>query len=126
MKPVKRKLRKGLRVKAPDGAEVIELIGIRPTNTYEVSLALATVKPGEATLSHHHDFVELYLVIEGKGEVYVDGEIFKVARGDCVLIPKGAVHYAVNNGNKELKFWCICTPSFTEEKTYLWKPSHPP
>ena len=106
-------------IASPDGAEVFEVIGLRPTGTREVSLALAVVKPGEATRRHRHGFNEVYVFIEGRGVVYVDGEEDEVVEGDCVLIPRGALHCVRNTGSSELKFWCICSPAFTEKETLV-------
>jgi len=109
----------GTPVKSPDGALVYEVLGLRPTGTGELSVALAVVKPGEATVKHRHDFTEVYLFVEGEGVVHVGEEAERVIEGDCVLIPRGEAHYVENVSRRELRFWCICTPSFTEEGTQV-------
>ena len=41
-----------------DGCQIVEVIGLKTTNTSEVSLAYATLKPGMKTIPHSHEFLE--------------------------------------------------------------------
>jgi AraC family L-rhamnose operon transcriptional activator RhaR len=45
-----------------------------------------------STAMHHHDFIELSLVIEGKGYQYIDEQRIKVQKGDLFLLPLGISH----------------------------------
>ena len=57
------------------------------------SLAEATLAPGQATERHYHaESEEIYYVVEGSGEMELDGERRPIAVGDAVLIPPGARH----------------------------------
>ena len=46
-------------------------------------------------LLHSHDFIELMLVMEGDVSVSVDGVLYTVNSGDCVIIPKGLLHSTI-------------------------------
>lgn len=105
--------------RSPDGAEVYEVVGVRPTGTRDLSIALAIVRPGEATRRHVHDFTEAYIFIDGEGLMRLGEEEFEVKPGDCVLIPRGAPHSVEARGDRPLRFYCICAPAFTEEGTRL-------
>jgi len=39
-----------------------------------------------------HAFDEVYVVLEGEGEIEVDGETRRVAKGDAVFVPAHAEH----------------------------------
>lgn len=83
-----------------------------------VSIARATVKPGVTTKAHHliKSIQEIYIITAGKGKVYVDGlEPTEVGVGDVVVIPAETSQKIANIGKEDLVFYCVCTPSFTEE-----------
>ncbi|MFC0711064.1 cupin domain-containing protein [Azorhizophilus paspali] len=82
-----------------------------------LSIALATVAPGETTQSHRlHGVEERYLILHGQGLVSLGDEAPKsVGPGDLVVIPAGMAQRIANTGNGELAFYCICTPRFTPE-----------
>src|SRR5581483_6098278 len=76
-----------------DGSEIRELHGLVTSSARQQSLAEATLAPGQATQRHYHAGTEeLYFVVEGNGEMELDGERAPVGPGDAVLIPPGAWH----------------------------------
>jgi mannose-6-phosphate isomerase-like protein (cupin superfamily) len=81
----------------------------------KVSIARARVEPGVTTASHHLIGVdEIYVIIKGKGTVYVGNlEPAEVNEGDTVIIPAGTSQRIANIGEADLVFYCICTPRFT-------------
>jgi mannose-6-phosphate isomerase-like protein (cupin superfamily) len=83
----------------------------------DVSIALATVKPGITTKSHHLKKIqEIYIVTAGEGKVTFSGlEPTNVSVGDVIVIPAGASQKITNIGLTDLVFYCICTPRFTED-----------
>lgn len=106
--------------RAVDGCEIVEVIGLATTGTREDSLALAKIHPGTSTLPHWHDFLEIYMVVGGKGIMHLGGEKRSVRRGDNILIPPKTPHWVENGGGRStLLIWCVCTPAFTEDGTTL-------
>lgn len=83
----------------------------------KVSIARARVKPGVATKAHHLEGVqEIYLITKGKGRVYISGlEPAEITEGDIAIIPPLASQKIANIGKTDLIFYCICTPSFTDD-----------
>ena len=76
---------------------VDQRLGARHIMSYRL-----VVDPGE-TASHAHDGTEEALyVVEGSGEITVEGTTHRVGPGKAVFIPAGAEHSYENNGNKEL------------------------
>jgi mannose-6-phosphate isomerase-like protein (cupin superfamily) len=96
-----------------DGSTIREL-----HHTERQSLAEATLEPGQTTQRHfHRRSEEIYVVLEGDGELEIDGEIRRVGSGDAALIPPGAWHEIRAAGY--LRFLCCCTPPYAHEDTYF-------
>jgi mannose-6-phosphate isomerase-like protein (cupin superfamily) len=96
-----------------DGSTIREL-----HHTDEQSLAEATLGPGRATERHYHARTEeIYFVLEGEGEMEVDGEQRRVTPGDAVLIPAGAWHQI--RAETPLRFLCCCAPPYSHEDTFF-------
>jgi mannose-6-phosphate isomerase-like protein (cupin superfamily) len=63
---------------------------------------------GQATRGHSHaGQEEVYFFVQGTGRMQVDQEEFVVNPGDIVLIPDGAFHRVINNGEMHLVFNCV-------------------
>ena len=87
--------------------------------TRNQSLAEASLEPGQATERHYHArSEELYVLLEGSGEMEVDGERSAVGPGDAILIPPGARHQ-IHAGDAPLRFLCCCAPPYAHEDTYF-------
>ena len=88
------------------------------TGDHDVSVARARVKPGVATKAHHLEGTkEIYLIAKGEGRVCVGNmQPCEVREGDVVIIPAGTSQKIVNTGKTDLIFYCICTPSFSQDR----------
>jgi quercetin dioxygenase-like cupin family protein len=85
------------------------------TSTDTLTLGIATLAPGDVLHEHRHEQVELYLVLEGTGEVTIDGGARAVGRGTAVFLPGGARHGIRNTGASELRFaYVFATDSFSD------------
>ena len=82
----------------------------------DVSIAVATVKPGVTTRAHHLKGIqEIYIITAGEGKVAFSSlEPTIVSAGDVIVIPAGASQKITNTGKTDLIFYCVCTPRFTE------------
>jgi mannose-6-phosphate isomerase-like protein (cupin superfamily) len=81
------------------------------------SLAHATLEPGSASLPHMlTESDELYLIIEGHGTAYVDGQAVDLRPGAVLLIPQGAEQFVRNEGTGPLRFWCIVSPPWAADQ----------
>ena len=106
---------------AIDGCRITELYGIPSCGLEQVSLAYAILPKGKKTDEHLHKFLEIYVIVKGKGIMHINEEKKMVIEGDSILIPKNSNHFIENKGNKTLEFYCICVPSFTEKGTAMKK-----
>jgi mannose-6-phosphate isomerase-like protein (cupin superfamily) len=70
-------------------------------------IEVASLPPGTSIGRHRHAATdeELYLVLAGEGEMWRDGETFRVGPGDLVRNPPGAEHGLVNVGREELRIF---------------------
>jgi mannose-6-phosphate isomerase-like protein (cupin superfamily) len=74
------------------------------------NLVLSSTKlyRGQATRGHSHaGQEEVYFFVQGTGIMIVDDEKFRVNAGDIILIPDGAFHRVINDGEMHLLFNCV-------------------
>lgn len=79
------------------------------------SLAHAVLEPGLTSYAHKLKTSEVYYIIEGEGDMYIDDEIEKVVPGQAVYIPPNSKQYIKNTGTTDLKFICIVDPAWRVE-----------
>ena len=103
-----------------DGSTIRELLGPVTAPVANQSLAEATLEGGQATARHYHAASEeFYYVLEGRGEMEIDGELAAVVPGDAILIPPGARHRIRCEGDGPLRFLCCCAPAYRHEDTFF-------
>ncbi|MFQ6105940.1 MAG: cupin domain-containing protein [Candidatus Hydrothermarchaeaceae archaeon] len=67
--------------------------------------SMTILHESQETTGHSHDDVEeVYLFLEGKGEIQLDDDRQNVEQGDLILIQKGVFHKVFNKGNDNLIF----------------------
>ena len=103
-----------------DGSTIRSLLDRSNAPVTNQSLAEATIEAGEATTRHHHRVSEeIYYLVEGAGEMEVDGDVRQVGPGDAVLIPPGAWHRIAATGDGPVRLLCACAPPWTADDTYF-------
>jgi mannose-6-phosphate isomerase-like protein (cupin superfamily) len=101
-----------------DGSTIRSLLDRTNAPVQNQSLAEARVPMGGATERHYHKLAEeFYFILEGRGEMEVDGATRVVGPGDCILIPPGAWHMIA--AVESLRFLCCCAPPYAHEDTYF-------
>ena len=68
-----------------------------------------TVKPAHS----HPEKEEVVYIISGKGEAYIDGNIYDIHGGTAVFFPKKSIHMLRNSGDEDMKVACFFTPQAT-------------
>jgi mannose-6-phosphate isomerase-like protein (cupin superfamily) len=102
-----------------DGSTIRELLGLPTAPVQNQSLAEATLAAGQATERHYHaESEEIYYVVEGSGEIELDGDRRRVTVGDAVLIPPDARHQ-IRADADGLRFLCCCAPAYRHEDTFF-------
>lgn len=80
------------------------------------SLAHAELEAGKASLPHRlMERSEVYIILEGEGTAYVDGQATHLKVGDVLFIPSGAEQYLDNTGTQTVRFLCIVDPAWSKE-----------
>jgi mannose-6-phosphate isomerase-like protein (cupin superfamily) len=71
-------------------------------------VSMTILHPGKETGGHSHkEEEEVYIFLEGEGEMRLGEERFSVGEGDVVLIPENHFHKVFNTGGVDLKFLCV-------------------
>jgi mannose-6-phosphate isomerase-like protein (cupin superfamily) len=101
-----------------DGSTIRSILDRTNAPVEKQSLAEARVPAGGATQRHYHKLSEeFYYILEGRGEMEIDGEKAQVGPGDAILIPPGAWHTI--QAIETLRFLCCCAPPYSHEDTYF-------
>jgi mannose-6-phosphate isomerase-like protein (cupin superfamily) len=100
-----------------DGAIIRELVSPRNSALTRHSLAEIRHPPGTASQEHYHrEAEEVYYVLEGQGEIRVDGQIGSLEPGDAVIIVPGQRHKVWQRGERDLVMLVTCAPAYSVEE----------
>ena len=103
-----------------DGSTIRVLLDAQLGGTTNQSLAEAWLEPSQETQRHYHArSEELYVLLDGEGELEVDGDRARVGPGDAILIPPGARHRIRAGGDAPLRFLCCCAPPYSDDDTFF-------
>lgn len=83
------------------------------------SLAWARVEAGHTSYSHRLSVSEAYYILQGRGEMRIDGESRVVEPGDTVYIPPNATQCITALGPGDLAFLCIVDPAWQPEVEFV-------
>ncbi|MEM2841638.1 MAG: cupin domain-containing protein [Candidatus Bathyarchaeia archaeon] len=88
----------------------------------EMCVGIIWLKPGAVTKPCHAHLreEEVIYIVEGDGEVWVDGEKAPVRAGDFVLFPKNSKHMLRNSGNTTMQVLFIFSPPTDPSKYILY------
>ncbi len=101
-----------------DGSTIRSILDRTNAPVQNQSLAEASVPAGTATQRHYHRISEeFYFILEGSGEMELNGQSRRVTTGDAILIPAGAWHTI--RATESLRFLCCCAPPYSHEDTYF-------
>jgi len=84
------------------------------------SLAHAIVPVGETTLPQALTTSEVYYIISGQGEMFINEESQMIEPGDAVYIPPHAKQYLRNTSEEPIVFVCIVDPAWRVENTIVY------
>ena len=74
------------------------------------SVSVVTLDPGASVGEHRHEGTEeFYLLLEGRGTGFLDGDPFEVGPGDAFLVREGYTHGLANGPSSPLVFLAILT-----------------
>jgi quercetin dioxygenase-like cupin family protein len=67
---------------------------------------------GAVPAHHHVEHDEMVMILEGKGTFTIEGQNHEVKAGDILLIPRGAVHSYVHQGDGITAVVSVFSPKF--------------
>jgi mannose-6-phosphate isomerase-like protein (cupin superfamily) len=67
---------------------------------------------------HFHKYDEVVYVLEGSGELHIDGESAPLRAGTCVHLPAGLVHCLENRGPGEMQVLGVFRPAGSPAEAY--------
>jgi quercetin dioxygenase-like cupin family protein len=73
-------------------------------------LATAKLPPGNSIEPHIDPMEEIYFIVDGEGEMSVDGEKRHVIPGDAIWLPTGSSHGLKNDGDKDCVILVVASP----------------
>lgn len=96
------------------------LLGEMNTQQSEISIQITDVQPNGMQGLHRHSQVQCYYIVQGQGEVLIDGASKVVNVGDAILIPSNAEHGIRNMGATVLQYLTAnrCFASEVEKQTW--------
>ncbi len=99
---------KGNAVTHPQAFNAIMKVLVSPKEGWE-GYVMRVVEVGENgfTPKHSHPWPHINYVIEGEGEIFIDGVSHPVSQGSYAFIENNLLHQFVNKGTSTLKFICI-------------------
>jgi mannose-6-phosphate isomerase-like protein (cupin superfamily) len=102
-----------------DGSTIRVLFDAESGGSANQSLAEAELGPRQETQRHYHARTEeIYVLLEGGGEMEVEDDRAEVGVGDAILIPAGARHQ-ITASEDGARFLCCCAPPYSDEDTFF-------
>jgi mannose-6-phosphate isomerase-like protein (cupin superfamily) len=81
-----------------------------------LNLGMGVTAPGTGPLRHvHHEDDEIFIIVEGEEEMWIDEKWVKVSPGSVVFLPKNVPHTFRNVGPTPSKHWVITVPTGFDE-----------
>jgi len=100
-----------------DGATIRELAAPHTSPLTRHSLAEIRHPPGTSSREHFHTQAEeVYYVMDGQGEIRIDGIPQPIGPGDVVVIVPGQRHKVSQRGDRDLVLLVTCAPAYSVEE----------
>ncbi len=99
------------------------LISQGKTDSSGLVAGVAEIPVGKLLINHSHPEDEAYYILEGEGQLELDGDIMLVRSGTSAFIPGNTEHALTNTGTRTLKlFYTFQADSFEDiEYTFPMK-----
>jgi quercetin dioxygenase-like cupin family protein len=82
-----------------------------------VTQFVGIIPPGRAP-DHFHKYDEVIYILEGQGELVIDGETAQLGPGSCVHLPRTLVHCLANTGDSEMRVLGVFRPAGSPAEAY--------
>lgn len=92
-----------------------------PSDDMSAGVAVCPVETGYLC-RHRHTQSEIYYILEGSGEVTIDGTIYPVSKDTTIFIPGDAEHGIVNTGSNPLRWFYVFPTGSFHDVVYQFSP----
>jgi 2-keto-3-deoxy-L-rhamnonate aldolase RhmA/quercetin dioxygenase-like cupin family protein len=93
------------------GAEFVDFFNAELIPGIEMSGGFARFQPGGRLPAHLHDFDESICITDGEANCLVEGRRYSLSGCATAMVPRGRVHYFVNNSSKGMDMiWVYAGP----------------
>tara|TARA_B110000014_G_scaffold69022_1_gene47125 strand:- start:106 stop:483 length:378 start_codon:yes stop_codon:yes gene_type:complete len=100
-------------VPTSDGKLIEEHYGRVISNEPGLSIAHMVAPSGWSEPFQNPEFDEYTMIVRGRKQIEIDGEIVTLKVGESLLVRKGArVRYS-NPFEEEAEYWSVCVPAFS-------------
>ena len=100
-------------VPTTDGKLIDEHFGRVISNEPGLSIAHMVAPSGWSEPFQNPEFDEYTMIVRGRKQIEIDGEIVTLKVGESLLVRKGArVRYS-NPFEEEAEYWSVCVPAFS-------------
>ena len=98
-----------------DGKLIEEHVGQVISNESRLSIAHMVAPSGWSEPFQNPEFDEYTMLVRGRKQIEIDGEIVTLKVGESLLVRKGArVRYS-NPFDEEAEYWSVCIPAFSPD-----------
>ena len=102
-------------VPTTDGKLIEEHVGRVVSNESEVSVAHMVAPSGWSEPYQNPEFDEYTLMVRGRKQIEIEGEIRTLKVGESLLVRKGVRVKYSNPFEEEAEYWSVCIPAFSPE-----------
>ena len=97
------------------------LLSADVTHSEALTMGIAKIPPGETLHEHRHLQAEVYLILQGRGLIRIDGKSRPAGAGSAVFIPGNAPHSCENMGATDLRFVYVFAANSFAEIDYIFE-----
>jgi len=80
----------------------------------QVTVRYVKVEPNGEIIPHTHDVLEVFYIVEGKGELLMGDKRLVCSKGSCLIAPAGVRHGLKNIQDIPILLFCVFTPPLSE------------
>ena len=100
-------------IPVPGNKTIEEFLGHQNSGHQQLSVARMVAPPGWEEPPQTPEFDEVTIVLSGKMQAEIAGEVIEIDAGQPFLVHKGHTIRYSNPFNEPAEYWAICTPAFS-------------
>jgi len=109
---------KPFRVPTTDGKLIEEFFGLASSQDNDFSVAHMVAPSGWSEPSQTPEFDEITIMISGKKQISIDGELIILSAGETLKVNKGATVQYANPFEELAEYWSVCLPAFSPDRVH--------